>query len=587
MPVLKTCTKKTNAARRYNPFPNRRLAGKNRGTYWKLLSFARVRRCVPFPTAENFSLKHLVKPPVFVVEWGCMKKAKKQKPDFSRPKPKSEITENTEIIVETENKPEENFVPENADEFGQKDSNATDELKFFPDKSYKNLPVLAIAGRPNVGKSTLFNRFMRKRLAIVDPTPGVTRDPVEGTAFIDGKPVHLVDTGGFKLDRIQGSREAEMDELVVEKSLATIKNADLILLLLEAGKITGEDEEFIHILRPYWNKVIVAVNKCEGGSGENLSWNYLQYGFEKLFFISADHGDHITELAKCISSRLDFSGVQEGEEEIPIKIAIMGKPNTGKSTLSNRLTHSSNSIVSDYAGTTRDVVEGSFSYAGGKFQVLDTAGIRRKAKVHENVEYYSVNRAIKSLDECDVVFLMIDAQEGLAEQDKKICSLAYERGRGIIFVLNKWDLKDNSRKTYRDTVDYIHYMFGQMQWAPVLKLSALNGDGIKELMDTTLRLYRQLNQKIETSALNKALQDWLFRYPPPATKAIHFKIRYMTQTGVNPVSFRIFATSPDNVPESYVTYLKNRIREDLGFDQIPIVLEMKASRKKWQERLEQ
>lgn len=522
-----------------------------------------------------------------------MKKAKKSKPDFSKPKPQK-ITSDEQIFNENDDfdssendsvqKNEE--LSETGDEFGQKDENATEELKFFPDKSYINLPTVAIAGRPNVGKSTLFNRFMHKRLAIVDPTPGVTRDPVEGTAFIGGKPVHLVDTGGFKLDRDLKSRESEMDELVVEKSLSVIKRADLILLLLEAGKITGEDEEFIHLLRPYWDKVVVAVNKCEGGFGENISWNYLQYGFNELLFISADHGDHITELAKAITSRLDFSDVKEGIEEPVIKIAIVGKPNTGKSTLSNRLTNTQNSIVSDYAGTTRDVVEGSFTWGKRKFEVLDTAGIRRKAKVKQNVEYYSVNRAIKTLDECDIVFLMIDAEQGLADQDKKICSLAYERGRGIIFVLNKWDLKEQTKKVYKDTVDYIQYMFGQMQFAPILRLSALNGDGIKELMETTIRLYKQLTTKIETSALNKALDDWLFRYPPPASKAIHFKIRYMTQTGTNPVSFRIFATSPDNVPDSYVTYLKNRIREDLGFDQIPVMLEMKSSRKRWENRFE-
>lgn len=517
-----------------------------------------------------------------------MKKQKKQKPDFSKPKPHTVQEElNSSSASEQVPEPKDFTVPENADDFGQKDESATEELKFFPDKSYINLPTVAIAGRPNVGKSTLFNRFMRRRLAIVDPTPGVTRDPVEATAFIDGKPVHLIDTGGYKLDRDLKSRESEMDELVVGKSLSIIKSADLILLLLEAGKITGEDEEFIHLLRPYWDRVIVAVNKCEGGSNTDVSWNYLQFGFNELFFISADHGDHITELAKSIVSKLDFSNVEEGIVENPIKIAIMGKPNTGKSTLSNRLTHSQNSIVSDYAGTTRDVVEGNFTYNNRKFQVLDTAGIRRKAKVKQNVEYYSVNRAIKTLDECDVVFLMIDSVEGLADQDKKICSLAYERGRAIIFVLNKWDLQEEqTKKVYKNTVEYIHYMFGQMNWAPILKLSALNGEGIKELMDTAIRLYGQLTKKVETSALNKALEDWLFRYPPPASKAIHFKIRYMTQTSSNPVAFRIFATSPDNVPESYVTYLKNRIRQDLGFDQIPVILEMKASRKKWQDRFD-
>lgn len=474
---------------------------------------------------------------------------------------------------------------ENDDISEQEDSGIDERFYGIARKKYEGTPLLVIAGRPNVGKSTLFNRFMQRRLAIVDPTPGVTRDPVEGTAIINGKPVHLMDTGGYKLSRDVGTMEAVLDDLVVERSLEMIKKADLILLLLDAGQVTGEDEEFIQELRPYWNKVVAAVNKTEGGRNESAAWNFARFGFKKMFFISAQHGDNISELAEYLTSRMDFSKVKEVSAEQPIRIAIMGKPNTGKSTLSNRLTHSNASIVSNYAGTTRDTVEGVFEYGGKKFQVLDTAGIRRKAKVHENVEYYSVNRAIKTLDRCDVVFLMIDAMEGLAEQDKKICSLAFERGRGIIFVLNKWDLKeDQSKKVIKDTKKWINIMFGQMEFAPILTLSALEGTGIKALLNECIELYGQLNQKIPTTSLNMALKDWLFKYPPPASKTAHFKIRYMTQKSVNPVSFLIFATRPEVVPETYVTYLKNRIREDLGFDKIPVQLEMKASRKKWEDR---
>lgn len=474
---------------------------------------------------------------------------------------------------------------ENDDISEQEDFGIDERFYGIARKKYEGTPLLVIAGRPNVGKSTLFNRFMQRRLAIVDPTPGVTRDPVEGTAIINGKPVHLMDTGGYKLTRDVGTMEAVLDDLVVERSLEMIKKADLILLLLDAGQVTGEDEEFIQELRPYWNKVVAAVNKTEGGRNESAAWNFARFGFKKMFFISAQHGDNISELAEYLTSRMDFSKVKEVSAEQPIRIAIMGKPNTGKSTLSNRLTHSNASIVSNYAGTTRDTVEGVFEYGGKKFQVLDTAGIRRKAKVHENVEYYSVNRAIKTLDRCDVVFLMIDAMEGLAEQDKKICSLAFERGRGIIFVLNKWDLKeDQSKKVIRDTKKWINIMFGQMEFAPILTLSALEGTGIKALLNECIELYGQLNHKIPTTSLNMALKDWLFKYPPPASKTAHFKIRYMTQKSVNPVSFLIFATRPEVVPETYVTYLKNRIREDLGFDKIPVQLEMKASRKKWEDR---
>lgn len=496
--------------------------------------------------------------------------AKKQKPDFSKPKPsisksKKSLLDNQEKILDQQNQ-------ENIEQF-----NST--------KKYFNTPLLVIAGRPNVGKSTLFNRFMHKRIAITDPTPGVTRDPVEGDTFILGKPIHLMDTGGYKLTRDIGTMEAVMDDLVVEKTLEKIQKADLILLLLEANQITPEDEEFIQELRPYWNKVIAAVNKTEGGKNQNFAINYMKFGFKELLFISAEHGDKIPELQEKIISNLDFSKVQESEiNSLPIRIAILGKPNTGKSTLSNRLTHSKSSIVSNYAGTTRDVVEGSFSYNNKNFIILDTAGIRRKAKVTENVEYYSVNRAIKTLDECDIVFLMIDAQEGLAEQDKKICSLAYEQGRGIIIVLNKWDTQEKGRTPIKKAEENIHIMFGQMNYSPIICISALEGEGIKLLLDTTLELYKQLTTKVSTSILNTALKDWIFKYPPPASRTAHFKIRYMVQTGVNPVNFVIFATRPEVVPLTYIQFLKNRIREDLGFDKIPVQLEIKASRKKWEDR---
>lgn len=513
-------------------------------------------------------------------------KKKKQKPDFSKPKPVKSVSiqEEQETFQENTQTQQQEQTEQSDDSIKSQRKSKTD--KFFPDKTYNNLPLIVIAGRPNVGKSTLFNALTHTKRAITDPTPGVTRDPVEGTCFIAGKPVHLMDTGGYKLTRDFTSRESEMDDLVVEKTVEMLVKADRILLLLDATEITAEDEELIARLRPYWNKLMAAVNKTEGGKNVNLAYNYAKFGFKDLIFISASHGDNLPELEEKLINGIDFSAVTEGaEEEKPVRIAILGKPNTGKSTLSNALTHTQSSIVSDYAGTTRDVVEGSFRYNNKDIQILDTAGIRRKAKVTENVEYYSVNRAIKTLDECDIAFIMIDAKEGLAEQDKKITSLAFERGRGVIFVLNKWDLmEDQSNKAIRATKDWIQTMFGHMNWAPIVTISAKNADGIKNLMNTALTVYSQLNRKIDTATLNIALKDWLFKYPPPATKSIHFKVRYITQTSINPVNFLIFATRPDNVPQSYVAYLKNRIREDLGFDQIPVQIEMKASRQKWQER---
>ncbi|MCQ2575197.1 MAG: ribosome biogenesis GTPase Der [Treponema sp.] len=507
---------------------------------------------------------------------------KKAKPDFSKPKQAEEVQAQTLDEMPDFIDP----AAANGSATVEKDGTVTvtgDVRR--QDLEFDGLPTVVIAGRPNVGKSTLFNRFLQRRIAIVNDQPGVTRDPVEATAFLNDKPVHLVDTGGYKLTRDIGTKEAELDDYVVERSLDMIEKADVVILLLEAGVITGEDEEFIIKMRPYWNKLIAAVNKTEGGKNEAEAWNYAKYGFNELIFISAEHGDRFGELSTLVEDRCDFSKVKVLSADRPIKIAILGKPNTGKSTLSNKLTHSENSIVCDYAGTTRDVVEGEFEYGGRAFKVLDTAGIRRKAKVTDDVEYYSVNRAIKTLDECDVVYLLIDAVEGLAEQDKKICSLAFEKGRGIIFVLNKWDLKeDQSNKAIKGVREWMNIMFAHMDFAPILPLSALEGKGIKDLLNKTIELYGQLTKKIDTSALNNALQDWLDRYPPPASKTSHFKIRYMTQTGTNPVSFLIFATRPEVVPETYLTYLKNRIREDLGFDQIPVIVEMKGSRTKWEDR---
>lgn len=448
-------------------------------------------------------------------------------------------------------------------------------MEFSPDVRYRNLPVVVLVGRPNVGKSTLFNRLLRQRRAITDPTPGVTRDPVEAIAFIAGHPVTLIDTGGFKLER-----EA-LEDLVVEKTLDTLNRADLIVFVMEAGDPTSEDEEFIHRLRPYWDKVLVTVNKTEGGRRESYAWNLLSYGFEDISMISAEHGDNILELEEAIIKRLDFSSVIVEEEEPRrlIRLALIGKPNTGKSTLSNRLTASDASIVSELPGTTRDVVSGQFEYNNHHFIVLDTAGIRRKNRVTENIEYYSVNRAIKTLDEADIVFLLIDAQEGLTDQDKKIAALAHERGRGIIFVLNKWDTMPQVKNTFGATCDRIRFLFGQMGYAPILPISAKDGTGVDKLLETAMRMFGQLNKQVDTGPLNQALDRWLEEYPPPIGPKTRFKVRYAVQDSSNPVHFIFFVSRPQAVNEAYVAYLRNKLRKDLGFSMIPVQIELRASRK--------
>ena len=439
-------------------------------------------------------------------------------------------------------------------------------------KKYRNLPTVILTGRPNVGKSTLFNRLLHKRKAITDPTPGVTRDPVEADCLIDGNPLRLIDTGGFKLAECEG-----IDKLVVEKTIETIKRADLIILLLEAGEITSEDEELIGLLRPYRDKLVAVVNKTEGGRRQADAWNVLTLGFDSIFMISAEHGDNVGELEQEIIKRLDFSGVEEAQEEQSIRIALLGKPNTGKSTLSNRLTSSNASIVSSVPGTTRDTVEGNFRWKSHDFIILDTAGIRRKTKVTENIEYYSVNRAIKTINDADIVILMIDAEEGFSDQDKKIAALAYDKGRGIIFALNKWDTMPQLKNTFKAVSDRIHFLFGQMEYAPIIPVSAKDGTGVDKLLNTAVKMYGQLNLHIGTAQLNQSLERWLTEYPPPSGPRTRFKIKYAVQKSANPVHFIFFASHSKAISEAYTSYLRNKIRKELGFSMIPVHVEIKSS----------
>jgi GTP-binding protein len=440
---------------------------------------------------------------------------------------------------------------------------------------YSGLPVVVIAGRPNVGKSTLYNRMLRKRRVITDPTPGVTRDPVESTCHLrdSGKPITLIDTGGFKLER-EG-----LDALVVEKSLEALERADLILFLVDAASVTPEDEEFALLLRKWTPKILLVVNKADSPERDALVWGHAKWGFDPVLFVSAEHGRNMDALEEAMLGRLDFSAVKElAPNPHEIRVAIMGKPNTGKSTLLNRLLGEEKSIVSDIAGTTRDVVEGSFEWKGRRVVVLDTAGIRRKTKVTENVEYYSVNRAIRTVNDCDIVLLMIDASEGLTEQDKKITAFAAEKGRGVIFVLNKWDAMPAIKNGFEAARDKLRYFFGQMSYAPVLPLSAKEGTGVDKLLNTVVSVHSQLTREIETSKLNQAVAAWIEATPPPVGPRTHFKLRYAVQTSSNPLHFIFFVTRPDAVRDSYISFLRNKIRDELGYDKVPLFVELRASR---------
>lgn len=443
------------------------------------------------------------------------------------------------------------------------------DLKISQDKS--GLPVVAVIGRPNVGKSTLFNRMVGRRKAITDPTPGVTRDPVEAVYSFDDRSVRLIDTGGYKVE------QEGLDALVSSRSLAVMESADLVLFMMDVMEITPEDEHLVKILRKFSKKVLVIVNKVDHQGREADVWNFYSLGFDHVIGMSAEHGIGMTELDEKLEKLIDFDTERQKDDiyEHQITITIMGKPNTGKSTLTNRLLGRTASIVSDIPGTTRDVVEGTFEYNKKIYKVLDTAGIRRKKKVGENVEYYSVNRAFQSIEEADIVFLMIDAVDGLADQDKKIASQIVKNGRGVILVLNKWDKLKDVPNQMEAVKDRIKFLFPVLSFAPVIPISALTGEGVDAVLKQVYSVWKQLNKRIETARVNEALKRWTENQEPPRHSRGRYKILYGTQIRANPVHFVFFINKKNGFPDSYLQYIVNNIRKDLGFSSIPLRIEVK------------
>jgi GTP-binding protein len=465
-------------------------------------------------------------------------------------------------------------------------------------------------GRPNVGKSSLFNRLIGKRKAIVHEEPGVTRDPISEAVTINGTPLLLIDTGGLRFDA------DGIEERAAERSRKESRQANLILLVLDVTEVTPEDEEVIAALRPYADRIIPVINKVDNDIREQQVWNFYSLGLSEVFPVSAAHGIHIDELRDEIVRRVrDYdargrenaagidAGVGESEKttagidagigrdadgfaaaaengtvsEEEIRISIIGKPNTGKSTLVNTLIGTDVSLVSEIPGTTRDVIEGVFRYKSSTFQILDTAGIRRKNKVHADLEYYSVNRAIASINDADIVFLMLDATEELSDQDKKIASLAVDKGKGIILVLNKWDLVGSEANRFNAMRDRIAYVFPILRYAPVKAVSALKGKGIPSLLDSAVSLYGQLGRRIDTGRLNQALLQWTGEHPPPRAKSgAPYKARYITQVSVRPLRFILFTNKKKGFPGSYLGYITNRIREEFDFSSVPLELELRG-----------
>jgi len=436
------------------------------------------------------------------------------------------------------------------------------------------LPIIAIIGRPNVGKSTLFNRLIGKRKAITDSMPGVTRDPIPEKWLLGNHPVRLIDSGGIKMDQ-QG-----LDFQVTQKSLGLLKTADVIILLMDCMEVTAEDQMLVQTLRPYSDKVVLVVNKVDDPVRSPLVWDFYAFGFPRVVPISSAHGLGIDTLEETLMEMLAFEELEEApQEETRVRIAVLGKPNTGKSTLTNQLTGMETSLVSEIPGTTRDVIDGSFAYKGTQYTIMDTAGIRRKSKVGEDVEYYSVNRAIASIDDADVILLMIDATTGLVEQDKKIAQLIVRQGKGVILVFNKIDLLKGLGNEMEAIKDRARFLFPVLSFAPIVPISAKKGIDIPKLLDCVWSVWKQLNKRVETAQFNNFLRAWSDAYQPARGGQGHYKIYYGTQVSIAPVRFLFFVNREDGFPQGYVQYLKNCIRRDLGFTQIPIEVNLKERRR--------
>lgn len=442
----------------------------------------------------------------------------------------------------------------------------------------KTLPVVAVVGRPNVGKSTLFNRLYGKRRSITDPTPGVTRDAIEEACTVAGKDILLVDTGGYKLER-----DDSFDEIVAGKSVEQLERATLILLVLEAGETTPEDLAMVEMVRPYGNRLILVVNKVDTPEKESLVWDHYALGFEHVTGVSAAHNRNMAELKELMVKRLNelaSRGLEKSDVQPDLTIAILGKPNAGKSTLLNRILKDERALVSPIAGTTRDIIDGYFSYRGKNVRLIDTAGIRKRKMVKENVEYYSVNRALKTIEEADVVILLMDSLEGLTEQDKKITAQIVKKGTGVVMALNKIDEFGHDREKIKELEERVRFLFPVLSYAPLVHISAKKGTNVDQLLGYILTVKKQMEQRINTAQLNEALREWVDYQPLPYMAGKPIKVKYLTQVDTSPPHFLLFVNRKEGFPEFYLRYVINQIRQEFRFSAVPIEVELKQSAKR-------
>ena len=433
------------------------------------------------------------------------------------------------------------------------------------------LPVVAVVGRPNVGKSTLFNKLIGKRLSIVEDTPGVTRDRIYGETDWNGRTFTLVDTGG-----IEPRSDNQILSFMRQQAQIAIENATVIVFLTDIRTgVTAADHEVANLLLRSGKPIVLAVNKMDStGLPDPDFYEFYNLGLGDPIAVSAVHGHGTGDLLDaCV--RYFPPEDQEEEEDDAIKVALIGKPNVGKSSLVNQILGEERVIVSDVAGTTRDAIDSRFTNDQGTFVFIDTAGMRRKSKVEENIEKYSVLRATMAVDRADVCLILIDATEGVTEQDTKVAGLAHEAGKASIIVVNKWDLVDKDEKTMDRMTEEIRQGLAFMTYAPILFISAKTGQRVNKLFDLITAVSNQASMRITTGMLNNVLADAQTRVQPPTDKGRRLKIYYMTQVGIRPPHFVVFCNDAKLFHFSYRRYLENCLRNTFSLTGTPIILSIR------------
>lgn len=427
-------------------------------------------------------------------------------------------------------------------------------------------PIVAVVGRPNVGKSTLFNRLAGERISIVQDTPGVTRDRIYADVDWLNYKFTLIDTGGME----PGADDIILRQILTQAQIA-IETADVIIFVTDVKQgVTEADAQVANILRRTKKPVVLAVNKVDDMRKENLDvYEFYSLGIGEVYPISAGQALGLGDMLDAVCAHFP-EGAENAEDEDVIKVALIGKPNVGKSSLINRILGEDRLIVSNIPGTTRDAIDTPFELDGQKYVLIDTAGMRRKSKIKEDIEKYSIIRAVAAVERCDVAVLVIDAQEGITDQDAKIAGIAHERGKAAIIAVNKWDAIEKDDKTMNKFLKDIATDLAYMSYAPRVFISALTGQRVIKMLDTVKEVYANNCLRVSTGVLNDVLVEAMAMQQPPAEKGRQLKIYYMTQVGVKPPTFVIFVNDRELMHFSYRRYIENQLRQNFGFKGTPI-----------------